>query len=250
MIKLLSFLSVDRQARAAPDASGKLGGRPDSWVTDQGTHESSRGMLLKRIGHLVIFYYACGGIGYLLIGEYVSATGNPVTLRLDLDDRIPFSSGFVWIYSLYYFLPLLMWILIPRLRYYPDVLLSFAILLTVSFVIFIVYPVRIIRPIDPGSDLSGRLVGFIYRVDSLVNAFPSLHVASSFLTSFIVWFHRRWLGAIFFVMSFGVAISTLYLKQHWLADVVAGALLAVAIYLFVYRWHPLSRLKSGSKEEC
>lgn len=201
----------------------------------------------KRVGQLLLVYYVYGGIGYYAVGWRARVAGDAVLLRLEWDDRIPFSSRFVWVYVVHYVLPVLMVVLVPRIPHYRDMLLSFAVVFTLSFAVFIVYPVGVIRPADPGPDLSGRLLDFIYAVDRPeTNAFPSLHVAVSVLTALIVWHNARGLGTVFLLAAAGISISTLYVKQHWILDVGAGTLLGAAAYWLVYRGRPLERLGSQS----
>jgi membrane-associated phospholipid phosphatase len=72
-------------------------------------------------------------------------------------------------------------------------------------------------------------------VDTPGNAFPSIHVAIAVLTALITWSNNRWLGVVFILTALGIAVATLYVKQHWALDVVAGALLGAGTHWIVYR---------------
>ena len=66
------------------------------------------------------------------------------------------------------------------------------------------------------------------------NNFPSLHVALSLLVSLIVYNHDKkhwWV----WIMFSGIMFSTMFIKQHYIIDVVAGILLGIIGYL-VYLW--------------
>lgn len=203
--------------------------------------------IYKRVGRLLLVYYVYGGIGYYAVGWRAGMANDALLLRLGWDDRIPFASWFVWLYVVHYVLPVLMVVLVPQMRHYRDMLLSFAVVFTLSFIVFLVWPVQMVRPADPGTDLSGRLLGFIYSIDDpSTNAFPSLHVAASVLTALIVWHNARRLGSVFVLAAAGISISTLYVKQHWILDVVAGAMLGAATYWLVYLGRPLERLRTES----
>ena len=74
-----------------------------------------------------------------------------------------------------------------------------------------------------------------------VDAFPSLHCACS---SFLLWFEwhhaRRW----FWVMlapCVGLWFSTMYLRYHYLVDVLAGFALAAATIVTVRLWEKSNR---------
>jgi hypothetical protein len=65
-----------------------------------------------------------------------------------------------------------------------------------------------------------------------VDVFPSLHCAvSSFFLIFDYW-HRRWRFRMYFIPCVGLWISTIYLRYHYLIDVLCGfALSAFALWL-------------------
>ena len=84
-------------------------------------------------------------------------------------------------------------------------------------------------------DLGGGVITAVNRVAIQAtrvprDAFPSLHVAISALLLVYAWRTRRWLGALVALPTFGNWVSTLYLRYHYLIDVVAGfALVPLAI---------------------
>jgi membrane-associated phospholipid phosphatase len=59
-------------------------------------------------------------------------------------------------------------------------------------------------------------------------AFPSLHAAYVVLFCYFMMRYRNTLGWITIPLTFGVLFSTLYLGQHYLIDLIAGASLALA----------------------
>jgi membrane-associated phospholipid phosphatase len=200
---------------------------------------------LKKLGQFMLTYYVVGGVGYSLVQKWVAGRRDMVVLRLKWDDQIPFVSGFVWLYVLHYVLPLLVVLLLPRIRYYKDMLLSIALLFAVSFSIFLVFPVQMTRPASTGNGLSGRAVSYIYAIDNPpVNAFPSIHVAMSVLVALIARYNHRGIGNLFLLLALGIAISTLHVKQHWIADVAAGAMPGFAVCRLVYRRHRLENIAS------
>ncbi|MGE4225424.1 MAG: phosphatase PAP2 family protein [Vicinamibacterales bacterium] len=56
-------------------------------------------------------------------------------------------------------------------------------------------------------------------------AFPSLHSAVSLLSLAYAWRYCRWYFPILFVFVVGLLVSTVYLRHHWVVDLIAGALL-------------------------
>jgi membrane-associated phospholipid phosphatase len=74
-------------------------------------------------------------------------------------------------------------------------------------------------------------VDFYYWLDLPYNCFPSLHVSNVFLVSFFMQRFKKGMGWILFPLSTLVAVSVVLVKQHYIADVVAG----IFVGWFVYR---------------
>ena len=78
-------------------------------------------------------------------------------------------------------------------------------------------------------------------------SFPSGHTLSAFaLYSYLAFVARekKYTGLVLFTAAFLVAVSRVYLVQHFLEDVLVGALLGVAVGYGFYRWQ--ARYPSGA----
>ena len=64
----------------------------------------------------------------------------------------------------------------------------------------------------------------LYRVDAPGNNFPSLHVANCVFASLLSSHYSHTLGLVLGMYAVLVALSTMLVKQHWLADCVGGGL--------------------------
>jgi membrane-associated phospholipid phosphatase len=95
------------------------------------------------------------------------------------------------------------------------------------------YPRPLLTP--PFSDLSLAFLAFVYRIDPPGNVFPSLHVAQSFALAFLLRLDRPRVGTVALVMATLLTLSTLTTKQHFLADLVAGLLMALVARAWVRR---------------
>jgi membrane-associated phospholipid phosphatase len=83
------------------------------------------------------------------------------------------------------------------------------------------------RPSVPGKDVFSRLTKFIYRFDEPYCAFPSLHVAYSVLCGYWAFvLFGPVTAALSITLTVAIVFSTLFLKQHVIADVIAGAFVA------------------------
>jgi membrane-associated phospholipid phosphatase len=56
-------------------------------------------------------------------------------------------------------------------------------------------------------------------------AFPSLHAAVSLLTLVYLWRYCRWYFAVLLIVVSGLLVATIYLRHHYVVDLLAGAAL-------------------------
>jgi len=61
--------------------------------------------------------------------------------------------------------------------------------------------------------------------DAARAAFPSLHSAVSILALHYSWKYCRWFFPILLLFVIGLLVSTVYLRHHWVVDLLAGVLL-------------------------
>lgn len=106
----------------------------------------------------------------------------------------------------------------------------------ISYVIYLLFQTTVPRPILLGSDFLTRLVGFIYSYDNPFNCFPSLHVLTSYLLIKGIRESKPKI-AVDTVIIIGIAtviiLSTQFIKQHVVLDVVFAVLLGDGVYKLV-----------------
>jgi membrane-associated phospholipid phosphatase len=117
---------------------------------------------------------------------------------------------------------------------------AFLAIWLVAYVFFVAYPT--IGPRSSGNvagdEFSDWLLRTIYSSDVRYNCFPSLHVAQCFLAALVCVRIHRGVGAVAGLWAALVGISTLYTKQHYVLDVISGALLAYVAYCVFLRGYP------------
>lgn len=104
---------------------------------------------------------------------------------------------------------------------------------TVCFLIFIVYPTTCVRPEIPPAGFWNRVILGIYQVDAPVNLFPSIHCLVSWFCYLGIRKQEqipRWYRRFSFWFALAVFVSTLTTKQHVIADVAGGVILASICY--------------------
>ena len=152
-------------------------------------------------------------------------------LGLPLDERIPYSPGWVWIYSFLYY-PVILYLNanFRSAQEFTQVAASFLLLLALQSAFFLLFPVRTPdhwRAINLRRTLSERFLAFVQRFDASNNSFPSMHTSVATLTALHLYSH---LGILVFAFPALIGVSCLLTKQHYLVDVPAGAGLGWFVY--------------------
>ena len=159
-------------------------------------------------------------------------------LRTRLDDAIPFLPETAWLYLPFYAAIFAIALAGFQTRaHFNRALLSFGIILGVGLVCHRFIPAGYPRPLlhPPHPNASYAFTAWVQRIDPPGNVFPSLHVAHTAALALIIHHENRRLGRVVIVMAALLALSTLTTKQHFVADVVSGLLLAAGARLFVLR---------------
>ena len=151
-----------------------------------------------------------------------------MNLRTPLDAALPVVRPFVIPYvslnPLVYFT--LIVFLLFRTKIFQSASLAMITAFLVSYLFYFFLQTEVIRPVLTGTDLFTRLIQGVYATDNPYNDFPSLHTSISTLLT-IHWFRfDRRLGLVAAIWTALIVASTVLIKQHYVADLVAGLLLA------------------------
>lgn len=169
---------------------------------------------------------------YLLLNHSTERVYLLVTM---VDQRIPFLPYFVIPYIIWYVLLLvaLIWFMYHDFQLYRSSIISIIFGLVISFIIFSFFQTTVPRPDILSHDIFSRLTQLIYTIDQPFNAFPSIHV----LTGYIVFLgclqtstHSPKISLTIQGSVILVILSTLFLKQHTLLDVLGGLLLGRSLF--------------------
>ncbi|MWV18026.1 hypothetical protein F3I16_18455 [Pseudomonas sp. L-22-4S-12] len=153
------------------------------------------------------------------------------TFHSRLDEKMPFWPSWSWIYSFLYY-PAILYInwLVESPRDFTIIAFSYIVLLVMQMVCFSAFPVSTPehwRSINTGSSWSERFLLFVQRFDAPSNCFPSMHVSVATLTALLA---LGSLGPWVFLFPLLIALSCTFTKQHYLADLPAGAVLGWVAY--------------------
>jgi membrane-associated phospholipid phosphatase len=180
---------------------------------------------------------------YILIGDLITPAQRLHRPYIHLDKMIHVSPFWVIAYlSLWVFwiLPLL---LIKQDALLRKVILAFITAWIVSYVVFLSYPTIAPRPTDLACrDFFSWCLQLVYMCDPAYNCFPSLHVAQCYVSALACFRVNKSAGIAACLWASLVAISTIFTKQHYIADVVAGAILGLLAYFLWLRSYPRSNV--------
>jgi membrane-associated phospholipid phosphatase len=173
---------------------------------------------------------------YIFIAHFVSHS----TLHrpeVALDRILPLQPAWGLVYgSLYLFLIVLPVFVVREPDHIRRTVSAYLMVWTVAYVCFVVYPTAAPRASEvAGTGFASWGLRFLYEADPPYNCFPSLHVAHSFVSALTCHLVNRRIGIFATICAVFVALSTLFTKQHYVLDVVAGVLLAGAAYVVFLR---------------
>jgi len=147
----------------------------------------------------------------------------------------------IWIYSgLYYPVIVLAVLTLNNFRHFNYAVFSYLILLVAHMIIFFLFPVEVPsswRKNIKGNTLSEKFLKLVHKIDDKTNCFPSMHVSVAMLTAFHIMNNRPEIGLWIMTFPFLIALSAMYTKQHYFADIIPGALLgwfAFKAFQFIY----------------
>ena len=113
--------------------------------------------------------------------------------------------------------------------------------MTIFLIICTVFPNALnLRPtVFPRDNMFTDMVKVLYKTDTPTNVLPSIHVFNS-IGAVIAISHsndlkkHRWIQISAYILATLIILSTMFLKQHSVTDVIAAVTMACIIYPFVY----------------
>ena len=189
------------------------------------------------------FYYLLLLIPILVWFKYLEATLVPkYMIHTALDDRIPFVKEFVLPYLLWfpYIAYGLIFTGIHEKRDFNRLLIFLAGGMSAAYIIYMIYPnAQNLRPVITENDPLSLLVRMIYATDTPTNVCPSVHVINSLAVNSALQHSDAFAAKKFskpasHVFTVLVCLSTVFIKQHSIADVIWGTVISVPFYILLY----------------
>ena len=169
---------------------------------------------------------------YPILNQYRGDTNSVFTF---VDKFIPFNKYFILPYvSWYVFMAIFSAILciLDKERYF-KLLITLNIGMITCYIIYYFYPTYVPRPMITGTDFFSNLVLNLYAADNPYNCFPSIHVLNSVLIALYTYESDKVyksIKIICVIISGSIILSTMFIKQHYFADVAVGIIFAFVLY--------------------
>jgi membrane-associated phospholipid phosphatase len=164
--------------------------------------------------------------------NYLSQFRNYTNLELPIDRLIPFVPFFVIFYIVSVFITFIPYFVVKKIEDYKEVAKVYLSIIIVSCIIYLIIPAKAPRPEFIPTNIFGSMVAFIYAKILPYNLFPSLHVSLNLVATLVSLKYKRIVGYIMMPITLGIILSTLFIKQHYLVDIIAAIIIAFVFYYY------------------
>jgi len=201
---------------------------------------------LSRYKHAWVLLYGFIYMPWFLWLEQ-NVTKDYYVIHSSLDDYIPFIEYFVVPYLLWFVLLIVAggYFFFFDVQGFYKLALFLCTGMTLFLIISTIFPNGLdLRPAAFERDnIFVDLVKYVYRSDTPTNVLPSIHVFNSIGVSVAVCHNKqlngnKWTKYSTLIMSTLIILSTMFLKQHSIIDVIAAFAMGSLMYLIVYAREP------------
>ena len=168
-------------------------------------------------------------------------------IHVTMDDYIPFCEAFIIPYLLWfgYVAAVVVYLFFKNKQDYYKVCAFLFTGMTLFLIVSTLWPNgHDLRPaVMPRDNCFTWLISILWKTDTATNLWPSIHVFNSMGAHFAVMHNRelaqsrlgRPIKIASGILSVSIILSTMFIKQHSVFDVVTGILLGAVMYVFVYK---------------
>jgi membrane-associated phospholipid phosphatase len=164
-----------------------------------------------------------------------SRSHKAVDIGTSIDQAIPFLSVFIIPYILWYayIFCYLVYFCFKDTKVYLKTLIIIVVAELICFVIYFFFQTTVPRPTIAGDNIFNNLVLWIYSKDRPFNCFPSIHVLTTFIIMLASLHIKNKLlvnNLCIHVIGSLIIISTLFVKQHVIFDMIGSMFLVTFLY--------------------
>ncbi len=167
-----------------------------------------------------------------------------IAVKIPFDDVIPFCEYFIIPY--YFWFVYIIWMLVHTFFMDVDTFKKYMWFIIISYsitcFIYLIFPTeQNLRPdLTVRDNIFEDIVYHLHTtVDNNKDVCPSIHVTGSFAVLFAAWNSKLYRGRgwkiTFVIATISISISTVFLKQHSVIDIIAALVLCFILYPFVFK---------------
>lgn len=199
-------------------------------------NRNAAGQLYDRtLGHIlpgsrlvsVLICVALNGLVYWTT-QALAANRTLYDMTTALDRMIPFDPNWVLIYVACFAYWAVSYVLMARQDSWYPIMTGEVLAKLLCGVLFLLIPTTNVRPEITDSGFTSWLMGLIYRLDPPLDLFPSIHCMESWICFRGMLGQKeipKWYQVFAGIFTVLVCLSTLFTRQHVIADVIVGVLL-------------------------
>ncbi len=202
-------------------------------------------------GSIAIIYLLFYMIWFFWLEQKV--TRHYTVIHVAMDDYIPFCEVFIIPYLLW-FAYIACTVIYFMFKSKPDYYKACAFLftgMTIFLIISTLFPNgHHLRPIEmPRDNVFTRLVEGLYHTDTSTNIWPSIHVFNSLGAHIAIMHsqelkHKKGIRIASFILAISIVLSTVFLKQHSVFDVITAFVMAAVLYVIIYKYDIITLLQT------
>ncbi len=193
-------------------------------------------------------------VGYMAWFFYLeqTVTRHYTVIHMPLDDYIPFCELFIipyYLWFLYIAVVVIYLLFFDKKEYYRACAFLFTGM-TVFLIVSTLWPNgQHLRPFTmPRDNIFTQLVAGLYRTDTPTNLWPSIHVFNSLGAHIAIMksqklADKKWLRTGSFLLCTSIILSTVFLKQHSVFDMITAFVMAFILYAVVYKFDIITVLQ-------
>jgi membrane-associated phospholipid phosphatase len=168
-----------------------------------------------------------------------------------LDRVMTLQPAWMLVYGSMYVFVLLPLLVVREPALFRQALKAYITVLVLAYVGFLAYPTISPRPAEVvAAGFGAWCLRLNYALDLRYNCFPSLHVAHSFVSALSAYRVHRGVGIAAVAWAALVGVSTVFTKQHYVVDAIAGALMGFLAYALFLRTFPRDRVPDRDRRRA
>ncbi len=199
---------------------------------------------------LLLWWPVYGAVFTYVERYYYVKTYNPIWSLTDY--KIPFCEFFLipYLFWFLFIVGMLLHTLLYDIKEFKRFMYFTMLTYSVTIMIYLIFPTcNILRPTDfVRENIFTDIISAYYRMDTCTNVFPSLHVIGSIAVMLAGLYTKTvksfWIKALIVITAVLISISTVFVKQHSILDVVWALPVCMLGWAVVYLPNALRRKPS------